>query len=92
MKLPECDNDVKFMYSKVLGHCKKNLMRVFLPLGKNSSDCFCSGGMLGSRNTHPLIRVLGKYGTGAYPWEPYLPDHQWLNSDQQHPFVRVHAL
>ena len=26
------------------------------------------------------------------PWTPYLPDHQWLNSDQFHHFVQLYAL
>ena len=23
---------------------------------------------------------------------PYLPDHGWLDSEQQYPFIQVHAL
>ena len=29
---------------------------------------------------------------GGSAWAPSLPDHRWLDSDQQYHFVKVHAL
>ena len=47
MRLPECDNDLKFMYSQVLGHYKNNL------------NVFWSRGMLGSRNSSNAFLNMG---------------------------------